>query len=474
MKNSASTSPEGTLEIRNPADLNEVVGVYSLASRSEVEQAIQTARQEQPEWARSTPARRAEILHAAAQKIQARGEEFARLLTREEGKTLAESRGEVTRARDIFHFFAGEAVRQGGEVIPNAQNGQMIFSRREPLGVVAVITPWNFPVAIPAWKIAPALAFGNAVVFKPATNTPGVARFLVDLLHEAGLPAGVLNLVIGSGKVAGNTLTSHPDIAAISFTGSYDVGNAINATATQSMKRIQCEMGGKNPLIVLKDADLDLAVRLTVKGGFGLTGQACTATSRVIVEHEVADRFITALVKAAESVVVGNGLDPRTEMGPVVSHSQLQTDLEYVRIAQAEGARLLTGGQVRQDGGLFFSPTVFDQVQPDMRIAQEEVFGPVISVLRVADVEEAIRVANNSSYGLTAGVVTNSLDKAFILIERLEAGLVKVNEPTTGLVYQAPFGGFKKSSTNTFKEQGRSAVEFYTRTKTVYLTYKPS
>jgi aldehyde dehydrogenase (NAD+) len=360
----------------------------------------------------------------------------------------------------------------GGDVLPSNVSGELLYTRREALGVIALITPWNFPLAIPAWKMAPALIYGNTVVFKPASLSPHTALLLVEALVEAGLPNGVVNFITGSGRNVGDELVSSPHINGVSFTGSYSVGSGIYEKAIKNLTRVQLEMGGKNPMVVLDDADMDLAVRLAVMGGFGLTGQACTATSRVIVQERVADEFAEALTQAARNLVVGNGLESGVQMGPAVSESQLQTDLEYIGIGKSEGAKLLAGGdQAKANGskGYFVQPTVFDHVEPKMRIAQEEIFGPVISIMRAHNVDEAVEYANSISFGLSAGVVTTNLKNAFSFANRVDAGVVKVNEPTTGLALQAPFGGFKQSSANTFKEQGQAAIEFYTRTKTIYV-----
>jgi aldehyde dehydrogenase (NAD+) len=337
--------------------------------------------------------------------------------------------------------------------------------------VISIITPWNFPIAIPAWKIAPALAYGNTVIFKPASYAPHIGLLLVEALLEAGVPGGVINFITGSGQVVGNEMVSHEDVAGISFTGSYVVGSEIYSRAIKNMTRVQLEMGGKNPLVVLNDAKLELAVSLAVKSGFGLTGQACTAASRVIVEEKIANEFVQALTEAARNLVVGNGLDTTTQMGPAVSKSQLETDLKYVKVGQDEGAKLLAGGGRMGNGGYFVQPTVFDEVEPKMRIAQEEIFGPVIGIIRARDLNDAVEKANGIGYGLSAGLVTNDLHKALVFADQVDAGVVKINEPTTGIALQAPFGGFKRSSANTFKEQGKAAVEFYTRTKTVYITH---
>lgn len=458
-------------ETRNPADPDEVLAVFPAATAEDTAQAAAAAAEAFPVW-RATPApARGAILFRAAELLTDRLEDVARTLTREEGKTLAESRGEVLRARDILRYFGGEGWRAGGDVLPpNAPDG-MLFSRREPLGVVAAITPWNFPIAIPAWKLAPALVYGNTVVFKPASPTPLTALRLVECLVDAGVPAGVLNFVTGSGSVVGAALAGDPLVQGLTFTGSRDTGSRIYARAAQHFARVQLEMGGKNPTIVLDDADLGLAVKLAVMGGFALTGQSCTATSRVIVEDGIADRFAAALAEAANALSVGDGLDEGVQMGPVVSEDQLATDLDYVRIGEEEGAELLAGGGRAGERGHFLRPTVFDDVGAHSRLAQEEIFGPVIGIIRARDLDDAVFKANAVGYGLAASVVTNDLRRALTFVDRIEAGVVKVNEPTTGLALQAPFGGFKQSSANTFKEQGPAALDFYTRTKTVYITY---
>lgn len=469
-----NASSGDTFKNENPANLGEIVGVFPSASKEDTRQAIEAARAALPGWANMPPPARGAILDKGSRVIEARADEFATALTREEGKTKTEAMIEVTRARDIFRFFAGEGWRMGGDVLPSNVAGELLYTRREALGVVALVTPWNFPLAIPAWKMAPALAYGNTVVFKPASLAPHSALLLVEALVEAGLPNGVVNFITGSGRNVGDELVSSPHVNGISFTGSYAVGAGIYEKAIKNLTRVQLEMGGKNPMVVLNDANLELAVRLVVTSGFGLTGQACTATSRVVVEEGIADEFAQALTQAAKSLVVGNGLDSGVQMGPAVSESQLQTDLEYIGIGKSEGAKLLVGGDLAKTNGSsskghFVQPTVFDHVEPKMRIAQEEIFGPVISIMRARNFDEAVEYANNISFGLSAGVVTTNLQRAFQFANRIEAGVVKINEPTTGLALQAPFGGFKQSSANTFKEQGQAAMDFYTRTKTVYV-----
>lgn len=465
------SSNGATARTHNPANTAKEVSVYPLSTLEDAQRAIQSACEAFSKWAQTPPPQRGAILDKASQIIDARLDELAQALTQEEGKTFAESKGEVMRARDIFKYFSGEGWRVGGQVLPSNAPEELLYSKREPLGVVTIITPWNFPIAIPAWKIAPALVYGNTVVFKPAFQTPLIASLLVEALAEAGLPAGVLNFITGRGAEIGDEIVTSKDIQGISFTGSYKVGTGIYAKAIPNLTRVQLEMGGKNPMVVLKDANLDLAVKLAVSGGFGLTGQACTATSRVIVEEAIADAYVDALGQAAKALKVGNGLEQGVQMGPASSQGQLETDLHYIQVGKDEGARLVAGGEKITDQGFFLQPVVFDHVETGMKIAQEEIFGPVISVLRARDFDDAVEKANQIAYGLSAGVVTQDLNRALTFAERANAGVIKVNEPTTGLALQAPFGGFKHSSANTFKEQGPAAIEFYTRTKTVYVGY---
>ncbi len=358
------------------------------------------------------------------------------------------------------------------ETLPSDRKDSMLFTRREPLGVVGIITPWNFPMAIPAWKLAPALVAGCTVVFKPASLVPLMGLRLVEIFHEAGLPKGVLNFVVGSGATVGDAIVTSPKVKGISFTGSHTVGHAIHQKAAPEMTRTQLEMGGKNPLIVLNDGDINLAVNMAISAGFGLTGQACTAASRVIVQRGVLDEFTEKFAAKARAIAVGNGIKGAT-MGPAVDASQFKTDLDYIEIGKQEGAQLILGGtQVKSDTpGHFIAPTIFAQVRADMRIAQEEIFGPVVSIIPVDTLEEAVNIANGIEYGLSASVITTNLRSAFYFIEHIEAGVVKINQGTTGLQVQIPFGGFKKSSTNTFREQGKLAIDFYSRLKSVYLDY---
>lgn len=454
----------------NPANPKEELGIFTNSTREETAEAINAAADAFKTWSQMPPPARGEILYKVSQEIDKNFEELATILTKDEGKTISSARGEIARGRDIFRYFGSHGWRAMGSVMPPYQQNQMLYSFREPLGVVSIITPWNFPFALCSWKIAPALIYGNTIVFKPASPAPLIGIKLVECLVNAGFPSGVINAVIGSGSVVGDEMANNPLVSAISFTGSVGVGKQVYANGSKHSARVQCELGGKNPLVVLEDADIKLAAKLAVVGGFGLTGQSCTATSRVIVENSIAGEFVAELVRQTNEQVVGDGMDPKTNVGPVVDKSQLDTDTSYVQIGVDEGAELLVGGTV-EEGTLFFEPAVFDHVKPSMRIAQEEIFGPVISVIRVDDFNEALSVANGVEFGLSAGVVTNDLKKAMEFTKRIEAGVVKVNDITTGLLLHLPFGGFKDSSVNTFKEQGEVAVEFYTRVKTVYLNY---
>ncbi|MBI1295506.1 aldehyde dehydrogenase family protein [bacterium] len=458
-----------TFENRNPANYDEVLGTFPMGTEADVLRAIEAANDAKRGWADMPAPSRGAILDKASRIIEDRMDEFAEALTREEGKTFAEAKGEVTRARDIFRYYGGEGWRVGGQTLPSNTPGELLYTRREPLGVVALVTPWNFPIAIPAWKMAPALIYGNTVVFKPASLSPHIGLLLVEALVQAGIPKGVVNYVTGSGRSVGDTLVASKDVDGVSFTGSVFVGRKIYDQAVKNLTRVQLEMGGKNPIVVLDDADIDTAVKLAVAGGFGVTGQACTASSRVIVEEAIGDKFAAALSEAARNLKVGFGLESGVQMGPAVDQSQFETDMEYIGIGQKEGAKLLAGGGRAGDAGFFVQPTVFDNVDVNMRIAQEEIFGPVISIIRATNLDDAIEKANAIEFGLSAGVVTNDLKRAFEFANRIDAGVVKVNEPTTGLALQAPFGGFKNSSANTFKEQGPAAIEFYTRTKTIYM-----
>ena len=470
-----SSSGGETYEDRNPADGDEVVGLFQSSTRADIQQAISAAKDAFPSWAGSSPFERGRILLAAGEALEKNKQELAAILTREEGKTLAESLGEVQRAADIFRFFSSLGYVDG-ETIQSADPDLLLYTFREPLGVVGLIAPWNFPIAIPAWKMAPALISGNTVVFKPAWLTPLIGIKLVEVLEEAGMPKGVVNIVSGSGSVIGDELVAHSDVDAISFTGSYQVGCGIGQRGAESLKRVQLEMGGKNPVVVLEDADLDKAAEIAARGGFAVTGQACTASSRVIVVKDVLEPFLQKLVEKARATAVGNGLEAGVQMGPAVDKPQLEKDLEYIGIGRDEGAHLAAGGHHLTEGdyakGYFVEPTVFTNVSPDSRIAQEEIFGPMVAVIQAGDFDEAVEIANHTVYGLTAGICTRDLEKAHLFVKRAKAGMIKVNRPTVGLELQAPFGGMKHSSSDTFREQGKDAIQFYTRIKTAYMGYR--
>jgi alpha-ketoglutaric semialdehyde dehydrogenase len=462
-------STDRTTDI-NPSNLKDVVGEFARASSSEVDTAIASARTAFKKWSRSTPQERFDVLDRAGTEILARKEELGRLLSREQGKPLADGIGEAARAGAIFKFFAGEAVRAGGEKIDSVRPGIEVEVTREPLGVVAAITPWNFPLAIPAWKIAPAIAFGNCVVFKPAELVPASPWTLADIVQRAGLPPGVLNLVMGPGSRIGAALASSPDVDAVSFTGSQDVGPSVAAAAVKNGARVQLEMGGKNPLIVLDDADLPTAVSVAVNGAFFQAGQRCTASSRIIVTGGIHDRFVEAMIARMKTLVIDDALKPGTEIGPVVDQRQLDKNLEYVEIGRKEGARLAEGGGLlkREAEGYYMAPALFTESDSGMRINKEEIFGPVASIIRVRDYDEALATANATPYGLSAGIVTTSLKHASHFKRNSESGLVMVNLPTAGLDYHVPFGGRKKSSYGP-REQGAYAKEFYTIVKTAYV-----
>jgi alpha-ketoglutaric semialdehyde dehydrogenase len=454
----------------NPSDTTDIVGEYARASANQVDDAIAAARAAFPTWSRTTVQQRADLLEKVGNEIFARRAELADLLAREEGKTLADAAGEVGRAGYIFKFFAQEVLRIPGERLGSVRPGVDVEITREPLGVVGLIAPWNFPIAIPAWKIAPALAYGNCVVIKPAELVPGCAWAIADIIHRAGFPAGVLNLVIGRGSVVGEKLVTDPRIDAISFTGSVATGRGILAKAAARGAKVQLEMGGKNPLVILADADLDVAVRVALDGSFFQTGQRCTASSRLIVEEPIRAKFVAALTEAMRKQVVDDARKAGTTIGPVVDQSQLDQDLRYVDIAKEEGARLVVGGERlnREKPGFYFAPALFDETRNDMRINREEVFGPVATVISARDYDEALAIANDTAFGLCAGIVTTSLKKAAHFRRNAETGMVMVNLPTAGVDYHVPFGGRKGSSYGS-REQGRYAVDFYTQVKTAYV-----
>ena len=455
----------------NPSNTGDIVGHYPRASRADADRAIAAARAAFPAWSRTTPQERYEALKKISDEILARKDELGRMLSREEGKTLAEGIGETIRAGQIFAFFAGETLRLAGEAIPSVRPGVGVEVTREPLGVIGLITPWNFPIAIPAWKIAPALAYGNCVVFKPADLVPGTAHLLSEIIAKSGIPAGVFNLVMGRGSVVGEALLTSPGIDAMSFTGSVSTGRKVAAAAVSAspMKKVQLEMGGKNPFVVLDDADIKIAVECAVNGAFFSTGQRCTASSRLIVTEGIHDAFVTALIERMKGLVVDDALKSGVHIGPAVDASQLEQDLSYVEIGRREGAKLAFGGERlnRETPGFYLSPALFTDVANSMRIAQEEIFGPVAAVVRVKNYEEALATANDTEFGLSAGIATTSLKYATHFKRNVEAGMVMVNLPTAGVDYHVPFGGRKGSSYGP-REQGAYAKEFYTTVKTAY------
>ena len=454
----------------NPSNLSDVVGEFARASTSDIDEAIASARAAFKKWSRTNPQERFDILDKAGTEILARKEELGRLLSREQGKPLADAIGEAGRAGAIFKFFAGEALRPGGEKIDSTRPGIDVEITREPIGVVAAITPWNSPLAIPAWKIAPALACGNCVILKPAELVPATPWTLVDIIQRAGLPPGVLNLLMGPGARLGAALAASPEIDAVTFTGSQEVGPSVASAAVKTGARVQLEMGGKNPLIVLDDADLATAVSVAINGAFFQAGQRCTASSRLIVTEGIHDRFMEAMTARMKTLVIDDALKAGTEIGPVVDERQLNKNLEYVEVGKKEGARLTEGGGrlKRATDGYYMAPTLFTDSAPEMRINQEEIFGPVAAVIRVRDYDEALAIANATPFGLSAGIVTTSLKHASHFKRNSESGLVMVNLPTAGLDYHVPFGGRKKSSYGP-REQGTYARDFYTVVKTTYI-----
>lgn len=465
-----------TIERRDPANTKEIISVAPLSTREEVREAIAAAKAAFPGW-RDTPApARGRMLARVAALMEKQKEALARTLTREEGKTLKESLVEVQRSVNILEFTAGEGRRLSGETIPSELPKNFAYTIKQPLGVVGAITPWNFPVAIPVWKAAPALVAGNTVVLKPAELTPESAAKVVEIFQEAGAPPGVLNMVLGAGEEAGDELLRDPEVRAISFTGSNEIGSLIYSLAARQMKKCQCEMGGKNPVVVLRDADLALAADAVAAGAFGSSGQRCTATSRVVVEDAVADRFVEMIVERARKLKVGNGLDSDTDVGPLVDENQLTTVLRYTETGKKEAKLLAGGGRpagAEYDNGYFVAPTVFDHVRWDSVIAQEEIFGPVLSVIRVPDFEEALRVANSVKYGLSSSIYTNDAARIFEFIERIETGMTHVNAPTVASEAQMPFGGMKATGVG-LREMGRVAIDFYTELKAVYIDYTGS
>jgi len=456
----------------NPSDTSDVIGIFAEAGAMQVDAAVSAAKQGQKAWLAKGIQARSEVLDRVGTLILERKAMLGELLAREEGKILPEATGEVVRAGQIFKFFGGELLRQGGDMIDSVRPGIEVSVTREPLGVIGLITPWNFPIAIPAWKIAPALAWGNAVILKPAELVPASAHALVEIMVEAGVPAGAVNLLQGKGAQVGEVMVNHPGIDAISFTGSVATGRKVAQAAVARGAKVQLEMGGKNPLVVLDDANLDLAVECAANGAFFSTGQRCTASSRLIVTEGIHDEFVARLAERTKGLRVGPALDPQSQIGPVVDEAQFDKDLRYIEIAQSEGAQLAAGGQPVscETQGWFLQPALFTETSNAMRINREEVFGPVASVIRVKDFEEALSVANDTEFGLSSGIMTQSLKHSTEFRKRAQAGMVMVNAPTAGVDYHVPFGGTKGSSYGA-REQGSYAREFYSTVKTSYVAY---
>jgi aldehyde dehydrogenase (NAD+) len=456
----------------NPANKNEIVGYVQKSGKEDLNQAVAAAKSVQVGWRKLSGASRGQFLYKTADLLEKRADEIAETMTREMGKTLPEAKGEVARGAAILRYYAGEGMRKIGDVIPSTDAEAFMFTKRVPLGVVGVITPWNFPVAIPIWKIAPALIYGNTVVFKPAQETAVTAAKVIECFAETGFPAGVVNLVMGDGPTIGQGIAEHPEIDGVTFTGSDQVGKLVGNIALSRGAKYQLEMGGKNPVIVLKDADLDQAVEATISGGLRSTGQKCTATSRVIVEREVYDRFKEKLLARVREIKVGDGLDPNTWMGPCASQKQLDKVQYYIQKGLDEGATLLYGGKTPDDpklaDGFYIEPTIFEGVQPHMTLAQEEIFGPVLALMAVDSLDEAIALANDVAYGLSASIFTKNVANVFTFIDEIDAGLVRINSETAGVELQAPFGGMKRSSSHS-REQGEAAKEFFTSVKTVFI-----
>ena len=463
-----------TFENRNPANTDDLIGVFQKSTRRDVEAALTAAARAYEKWRLVPAPRRAELLFKAAQLIVERKDQFARDMTREMGKVLNETGGDVQEAIDMTFYMAGEGRRMFGQTVPSELRNKFAMSMRQPLGVSSIITPWNFPMAIPSWKIIPALVCGNTVVFKPASQTPLSAVNFVKVLEDAGVPPGVVNMVTGDGDEVGTPLTTHEAVRVVSFTGSTHVGRIVNKAAAPGFKKVHLEMGGKNIIMIMDDADLELAVDGCLWGGFGTTGQRCTAASRVVVHEKAYKRFVDAFVDRAKSLVVGDGLDPRTQMGPSNSESQLQTVMKYVQIGKDEGATLATGGQRLDKGayakGFFHEPTVFIDVEPGMRVAREEIFGPVVSVMSCRSLDEAISIGNGVEYGLSASIYTQDINRAFTAMRDLYTGIFYVNAPTIGAEVHLPFGGTKNTG-NGHREAGVAALDVFSEWKSVYVDF---
>lgn len=456
----------------NPANRNETLGYLTMSDQADLDRAVQAAEAAKKGWRNLSGAARGEYLYRAAAILERRADEVAEMMTREMGKTLPEAKGETMRGVAILKYYAGEGMRKIGDIIPSTDNEALMFTTRVPLGVVGVITPWNFPVAIPIWKMAPALIYGNTVVWKPATDTGVTAALLMECFEEAGFPAGVINLVSGSGSVIGNGIANHPGIAGVTFTGSNAVGQQIAQAALARGAKYQLEMGGKNPIIIAADADLELAVDATISGGIRSTGQKCTATSRVIIEEPVYEKFREMLLDKIKDLKIGDGLQADTWLGPCANENQWKTVLDYIEKGKSEGAELIYGGHVPEDpafqNGFYIVPAVFDNVDSKMAIAQEEIFGPVLALIKAKDLEQAIELANDVEYGLSASIYTQNIGNFLKFVQEIDAGLVRINSETAGVELQAPFGGMKNSSSHS-REQGQAAIEFFTAIKTVFV-----
>jgi len=463
-----------TFENRNPARWDELVGTFPKSGREDVEEAVRAARAAFASWRLVPAPKRGDILRRVGDIMVARKEELARQMTREMGKVLAETRGDVQEGIDTAYYASSEGRRLFGHTVPSELPDKFNMAMRVPIGVAGIVTPWNFPMAIPTWKIFPALLCGNTVVFKPASDTPATATSLVEILHEAGVPAGVVNIVHGGGGEVGNAIVGHPDVDLVSFTGSTEVGKKITAMAASTLKRVSLELGGKNAQIVMDDADLDLALDGVLWGAFGTTGQRCTATSRLILHEKIHDRFLAMLVERVRKLRLGDGLLPGTDVGPCVNQGQQETVQNYVAIGLEQGARLVTGGGIPEGEGLakgwFYSPTVFADVKPDHRIAKEEIFGPVLSVLKATSLDDAVTILNDTIYGLSSSIYTADVNNAFRAIRDIKAGITYINAPTIGAEAHMPFGGVKQTG-NGHREGGWTVYEFYSEWKTVYVDY---
>jgi len=463
--------------VRNPANTEEIVASFPKLKREDVKTAIESAKNAFKLWSTKKPVERSQVLYKASQIIESKAEELAILLTKEEGKPIADSMFEIIRTINLLRFYGTLITQEAGRVIPSQDNDTFIFTRREPLGVVGIITPWNFPLSLPAWKIIPALATGNTVVWKPASITPTIGMELVKIFYEAGLPSGVLNYVTGSGNEVGDEIITNEDVDGMSFTGSLEVGKDINKKVGNRKRftRLQLELGGKNAVVLTKNGNINLAIEQVVRSAFGVTGQACTATSRFIVPEDIAETVLNKLIERTKKLAIGNGLDKGIDMGPLASQEQLDKYLYYVELGKKEGAKLVYGGNrlVNEEfkRGYFVEPTIFDRVSPDMRIAKEEIFAPVISVLKYKTLDEAIEIVNGIEYGLVAGIITNDPKEMKAFMENVKVGVVKINKPTIGLEPWVPYGGVKSSGNDVYKEMGVEAINFYTTIKAVYQGY---